>query len=190
MHVAASLSGVGVLKDYEWEPLGITLEFERRPRVPNPPPVDPSNPPPGIEALTVVLHNYGEKDLAIVDLPGDRSFRLVPNDRWGSSHYSWVGDGRALKAAAPTAANVIVLKPGDVHKRRIDLTDPYWWIIDTKTAEQNPFPLRDVKDQWSASFRIEYAPPDADELAGLQDADIVRHGALRSRAFSANRYVD
>jgi uncharacterized membrane-anchored protein len=188
VHVATSSSGISVLTDFEWEPLGITLEFDPLP----PRETEPGQTfvQPSLTGLTVNLHNYGDTDVAVVDLPGGHSFRLLPNDRWGTSHYAWAGKGKVFKLPAPRPDAIIVLKPDATHKIHIDLTNERWWVVDTNKPDLPPFPMQQVQDGWSASFRIEYAPPGADALADLPNAELVRHASLRSRAFNANRGID
>ncbi|HUG10911.1 MAG TPA: GDYXXLXY domain-containing protein [Opitutaceae bacterium] len=188
VHVAASSSGIGVLRDFEWEPLGITIEFD-----PVPPREAEQGQPdvqPSLTGLTVNLHNYSDADLAIVDLPDDHSFRLLPNNRWMQSHYAWSGEGKTFKLPALRPDTIVILKPGATHKIHIDLTKERWWIVDTNKPGGEAFPMQQVQDGWSASFRIEYAPPGRDALAGLPNAELVRHAPLRSRAFNANRGID
>jgi uncharacterized membrane-anchored protein len=188
VHVATSSSGIGVLRDFEWEPLGITLEFDPVPPLeaePGQPSVQPS-----LTGLTVNLHNYSDSELAIVDLPDGHSFRLLPNDRWGVAHYAWSGEGKVFKLPAPKPDAIVVLKSGTTHKIHVDLTKERWWILDTNKPDVPPFPMQQVQDGWSASFRIEYAPRGADALAGLPNTELVRHASLRSRAFNASRGID
>jgi len=188
VRVATSGSGIGVLKSFEWEPLGITLEFDRPP--PRTAEQERTGIQPALTGLTVNLHNYSDADVAVVDLPGRHSFRMLPNDRWGQSHYAWAWKDRVVKLPAPRADAIVVLEPGAVHKVHIDLTEERWWIIDTNKPNDPPFPLQQVQDGWSASFRIEYAPPGAEMIAGLPNAELVRHARLRSRAFNAARGID
>jgi len=189
VRVAVGSSGTAVLKDFSWEPLGITIALDRPPRQERPP-GQPWQPTP-LTGLTVTLHNYSDKDLAIVNLPNGRSFNLVPNDRFQGVHYRWAGRD-AIRVAGPTDADILVLKPGAKHEVHIDLTQPEWWITDTNKAESEPIPFQNIpqQDTWSASFRIEYAPPTADAVRGLPHADLIRHAPLRSRAFNANQGVD
>lgn len=189
VHIATGSSGISVLKSYEWEPLGITIGFDR------PPPRDPNDPvqnrqPPRLTGLTVTLHNYSDHDVAIVDLPGAGSFRLIPNNRFGSTRYAWVGEGRMVKLPAPQPDDIIVLKPGSTHSVHLDLTEPRWWVIDTSKPDDPPKPMQEVESGWTASFRIEYAPPDAAIIQDLPNSALVRHTPLRSRAFNANQGVD
>jgi uncharacterized membrane-anchored protein len=188
VRIAASGSGIGVLKSFEWEPLGITVDFDP------PPPRDAEQERRGVQpaltGLTVSLHNYSDADVAVVDLPGRHSFRLLPNDRFQVSHYAWAWKDRVVKLPAPRPDAIVVLKPGAVHKVHIDLTEERWWIVDTNKPDGVPFPMQQVQDGWSASFRIEYAPPAAEMLAGLPHAELVRHAPLRSRAFNAARGID
>jgi uncharacterized membrane-anchored protein len=186
--VAVSSSGTAVLKTTAWEPLGLTITPDR------PPPRDTSIPqvrwqPQPITGMTVTLHNYGDKDLAIVNLPDAKSFRMVPNTRFVGDHYAWVGVN-STDRPAPTATDIIILKPGAKHSIHLDLTQPQWWVTDTRKPGSDPMPLQKLTEGWAASFRIEYAPPTADAVKGLSHADLIRHAPLRSRAFNPNQGVD
>ena len=186
--VAVSSSGIAVLKSTTWEPLGLTITPDR------PPPRDTSNPqqrwqPQPITGMTVTLHNYGDQDLALVILPDAKSFRMVPNTRFVGDHYAWVG-ANSTDRSAPAAGDIIVLKPGTKHAVHLDLTQPQWWVTDTRKPGSDPMPLQKLTEGWAASFRIEYAPPTADAVKGLLHADLIRHAPLRSRAFNPNQGVD
>jgi uncharacterized membrane-anchored protein len=187
--VAVGSSGIAVLKDTSWEPLGITFAMDRRPPQPARAPGQPWQQQPGVTGLTVTLHNYGDKDLAIVNLPGGQSFRLVPNTRFSGNSYVWAGE-HGDNPPAPTANDIIVLKPGAKHDIHLDLTQPRWWVSDTRKPDAAPIPLQKVTDGWSASFRLEYAPPSADAVRALPHADLIRHVPVRSRAFNANQGMD
>lgn len=186
VRVAVGSKGTAVLKDFEWEPLGITFAIDR------PPARDNNDPqrwqPRPLTGMTVTLHNYGDKDVAIVDRPGGQAFRLLPNTRFGQNHYAWAGD----QEPATGAANIIVLKPGAKHEVHLDFTERRWWITDTRKPGSEPMPFARVPqtDAWSASFRLEYAPPPAEAVRGLPNADLIRHAPLRSRAFNAAQGVD
>jgi uncharacterized membrane-anchored protein len=188
--VAAGSSGIAVLKNTAWEPLGITFTVDRPPQRQQRTPGQPWQ-PQVLTGLTVTLHNYGDKDLAIVNLPDAKSFRLVPNTRFVGNNYTWAG-GKSTDVPAPTADDIIVLKPSAKHDVHLDLTQPQWWIVDTRKPGSEPIPLQKVPqtDGWSTSFRLEYAPPSADAVRGLPHADLIRHVPLRSRAFNANQGVD
>lgn len=187
--IGVGSSGIAVLKDHAWEPLGLTITPDRPPSR-NPQDQTQRWQPQLITGLTLTLHNYGDRDLAIVDLPGATSFRLVPNSRQMAVHYFWVGEKKEDERPAPKPDDIIVLKPGATHRVHLDLTQPQWWVIDTNKPEAGPMPLQKVTDAWSASFRVEYAPPGADATRGLPHADLIRHAPLRSRAFNANARVD
>jgi uncharacterized membrane-anchored protein len=189
--VAVGDNGTAVLKGYAWEPLGLTVALHRppatEPRDPNRPWQQNLRP---INALTATLHNYGEQDLAIVDLPGARSFRLVPNMLVNSHRFVWAPPSN-FTVPAPKAENIIVLKPGEARAIQIDLTNRDWWIRDTTKPESVPAALSDTREWgWTASFRLEYVPPTAEAVRGLPHADRIRHAPLRSRAFSAMQGVD
>ncbi len=187
VRVAVGSSGTAVLRDFSWEPLGITLALDRAPRREN---NDPQRwQPQPTTGLTVTLHNYGDKDVAIVNLPDALSFRMMPNTRFAGNNYTWAGE-KSADQPAPTANDILILKPGAKHAIHIDLTQPRWWIIDTRKPGSNPIPLQKVTEGWAASFRIEYAPPAAEAVRDLPNADLIRHAPLRSRAFNANQGVD
>jgi uncharacterized membrane-anchored protein len=188
--VAVGSSGIAVLKDTTWEPLGITFALDRPPQRPAPTPGQPWQPQP-LLGLTVTLHNYGDKDLAIVNLPDGKSLRLVPNTRFNANNYTWAGE-KSGDIPAPTAADIVVLKPGAKHEVHLDFTQPRWWIVDTRKpgAEAIPFQKVPPGDAWSTSFRLEYSPPGPEAVRGLPHADLFRHAPLRSRAFNANQGVD
>jgi uncharacterized membrane-anchored protein len=187
VRVAVGSSGIAVLRDFEWEPLGISIVLDRPPRREN---NDPQRwQPQPTTGMTVTLHNYSTKDVAIVSQPDGQSFRMVQNTRMSGNHYSPVA------APAPgqvTAADIIVLKPGTNHEVHLDLTQPRWWVTDTQKPGSDPIPLQKIpqQDLWSSSFRLEYVPPAAEPVRGLPHADLIRHAPLRSRAFNANQGVD
>jgi uncharacterized membrane-anchored protein len=187
--IAVGSSGTAVLKDTTWEPLGLTFTIDRRPRRAD---NDPQRwQPQPLTGLTITLHNYGDKDLAIVNLPEAKSFRLLRNTRMPGNNYAWVGE-KSADQPAPSANDIIVLKPGAKHDIHLDLTQPSWWVTDTRKPGTEPMPLQKVpqQDVWSASFRLEYAPPSVDAVRGLPNADLIRHTPVRSRAFNANQGVD
>lgn len=188
--VAVGSSGIAVLKTTAWEPLGITFTVDRPAQRPPRQPSQPWQPTP-LTGLTVTLHNYGDQDLAIVNLPGGKSFRLVPNTRFGSNNYVWA-DASEPGHVAVQPSDIIVLKPGAKHDIHIDLTQARWWIKDTRKPSSDSIPLQKVpqEDGWATSFRIEYAPPAADVVRDLPNANLIRHAPLRSRAFNANQGVD
>jgi uncharacterized membrane-anchored protein len=200
--VAVGSSGTAVLKDTAWEPLGITFAIDRLP------PRNADDPQRWqqrlLTGMTVTLHNYSDHDVAIVNLPGAKSFRMVPNERvntsapagvlpafptrFRSARYLWTGETREVPK--PRADDILVLKPGQTHFVHLDLTHRDWWIIDATKPGAEPIPMQQVQDSWVASFRIEYVPPDAEAIHGFPGAELVRHAPLRSRAFNAAQGVD
>lgn len=190
--VAVGGSGTAMLRSTAWEPLGLTFTIDRPPesqRLPAGRPVPRQ--PRALTGMNVILHNYGDQDVAIVNLPDGQSFRLIPNLRWTKNEYDWAG-AKSDHPPAPTAADILVLKPGAQHAIHLDLTSGRWRVIDTRKPGSAPMPLQDIPPQeaWSASFRLEYAPPPAAAVRGLPNAGLVRHAPLRSRAFNANQGVD
>jgi hypothetical protein len=196
IEVAVGGSGTAVIRDYHWEPLGITVTFEREAR----PAAIPTETGPATDAqrrqqlitgVTVELKNYGPTDVAIVDLPDAGSFRLVPDERWQEARYRWVGESTPRATSTPAATHLIVLKPGQAHTTKIDLKQPAWFIRHAGPGtDPTAFALRDATDPWSASFRVEYAPPSKIASAHLPHAELIRHGRIRSRAFNAAAGLD
>ena len=191
IEVAVSPSGTAVLKKHQWEPLGITVEFERSPAParPNTNEAVAGRPPEVITKVTVELKNHGPQPVAIVDRPRGGSLRLIPDQRWQEPRFRWVGDDREPARADERA--VILLEPGQSHKMKIDLTEPEWFVVDVRPGgSRQPLALRDIAEPWAASFRIEYVPPSKADATGLPHADRIRHGRLRSRAFNPTGGVD
>lgn len=187
--VAVGASGIAVLKDTAWEPLGITLAFERRPR---PAGSDPQRWLPRAPSRAIVtLHNYSDRPTALVDRPGGRSFSLVPNLQTGHLRYRWAPKQTA-DAPALSAGDIVVLQPGQKHTVRLDFDDPRWFVIDSGKPDAAPVSLADLPpdELWSFSFRIEYSPPEQAAVRGLPHAELIRHAPLRSRAFNAGQGVD
>jgi len=186
--VALSRRGVAVLSGYRWEPLGITCVLRRAEQ-----PADPDDPARrnlrGIVGATVTLKNHSDAPVAIVDLPGAGSFRLLSANRWtGVTH---VPVPRA-PSGSPQAADVVLLQPGQSHEVELDFTAPDWFIqtVTRDGAAEPPQALEALADQWSAWFRIEYAPPPAAACADLPHAAAIRHAPLRTRSFGAAGGID
>jgi uncharacterized membrane-anchored protein len=187
VEVAVGRDGTGVLKSHRWDALGVTLTFDN---------VDwPSAPRSAgrrsvIAAAKLVLTNHGPQDLAIVDLPGGRSFTLIEAARSGKDEWRWVGADQPAPTAQPE--NIIVLKPGQTHLVRIDLRDPAWFV--EKTAKPLAAPVREslsaLRDDWTARFRFEYRPPNRVASHALPNALVLWHGRLPSRAFTPRGDVD
>jgi uncharacterized membrane-anchored protein len=192
MEVAVGGNGLAVLKGYRWEPLGITLVLDR-PATPMDGAVQ--TPPPGLRALTIELKNHGSTPQAIV--VGDsaaQSFRLLPvNERWqAGEEASWRWVGETTPAKKPASDQVKLLQPGESHRVHIDLTSPEWFVrkVDAKEGNGPATSIEALVQDWRASFRFEYVPPDEADSAGLPHAEHIRHVRLRSRAFSAAGVVD
>jgi uncharacterized membrane-anchored protein len=182
--VAVGGAGIGVLRSFAWEPLGITV-------TPDPPPARPpaqardQRPLPqlaGIAGVTVELKNFSDRDVAIVDLPDGKSFRLRADASAEAGGYRWVGENLP-PTTSPDRVRIVVLRPGETHRVHLALTEPAWWVEGGPT-NQPATPLVDVRERWHARFRIEYAPPPPDQLRGLPNAHLVRHVPLVSRVFT------
>lgn len=189
--VAIGGGGLGVLRDYHWEPLGITARFTRRETDREAEASAENLPRPGVIGAIVTLKNYGEEPVAIVDLPRGRSFHLVAADRGNTSTYEPARTGTS--SPRPTAADVILLQPGESRDVALDLTQPEWFVRKIVAEGEGPVlpvALETLAAEWGAWFRIEYAPPSRDACAGLPHAESIRHVPLRSRAFSPGGGVD
>lgn len=206
--VAVSGSGLAVLKGRRWEPLGITLEVETgtpamaaSSATPNTTAQSPvidlsskplrrglrgSDPTRAIVAVTVELKNHGEKPLAIWAPDDGRAFRLVPQKNWSDSLCRWVRDG--IVPVKPEAGEIVILKPGEGRKVRIDLTAPVWALRyrDDAKAEELATTVPGLAElevpEWD--FRIEYVPPPAADCARLPGAELLWQKSMRTRAFS------
>jgi hypothetical protein len=182
--VAVSPSGLGVLKGYRWEPLGLRMTFERR----EVPPREPGDRPrrAGIIAATIELKNHGDKPLTIVDRAGSRSFRLTEaNMIWGDrgrSHH-WVGRDSDTPPARPE--ELVVLQPGQMHRVRIDLTRPEWFVVPAdREIERKPVSLETLEGDWRTQFRFDYVPPTEEECAALPQTAPIYRLRLRTDAFN------
>ncbi len=187
IEAAVSPAGLAVMKGYRWEPLGISVVFDR------PAPGVPSvqgNPPVAVTGATVELKNYSDRPVAIVLQPEGRSFRLLPNERSGiAQRVHWVGETAPLPT--PSADLVQVLPPGGSVKQHVDFTTPAWFVRDTRLPPSSgPVAWSALTNPWGISFRLEYAPPDRAASAGLPQAELLRHARLRSRAFNLVGAVD
>ena len=180
--LAVSRSGIAVMKGYRWEPLGLTIALDRAPPPEHGSPAERTPPRQTLRGLTVELKNHGDKPVAIVALPEGRSFRLLRNERWGENPYEWAAE----PAPEPSLESkmVRVLAPGETYREHIDLMSPHWFVRDVKHSGAPPLPMASVKDPWTASFRLEYAPPMARACAELPNANLIVHSRIRSRAFA------
>lgn len=182
--VAVGDSGIGVLRSFAWEPLGITVTPDAPPARSQTQARDqrPLSQLAGISGVTVELKNFSDRDVAIVDLPDGQSFRLRADASTEAGGYRWVGE--TVRPTWPAdRVRIVVLRPGQSHRVHLDLTEPRWWVEGGPT-NQPATPLVDVRERWRARFRIEYAPPPADQLRGLPNADLVRQVPLASRVFT------
>ncbi len=182
--ITVGASGIGVLRSFAWEPLGITVTPDSLPAQ-SQTQTRNQRPTPqlaGISGVTVELKNFSNHDLAVVDLPDGKSFRLRADAGSEAGSYRWVSDN-LRPSSSQDRIRIVVLRPGETHRVHLDLTDPHWWVEGGPT-NQAATPLADVRERWRARFRIEYAPPPSDALRGLPHADLVRHVPLVSRVFT------
>jgi uncharacterized membrane-anchored protein len=187
--VAVGGSGIAVLQNYRWEPLGLTVELDRPPR----PAAGGSAPARGtavgLRGATVQLKNHSDHDVAIVVRPNGGSFRLVRNERWGETHFFWTRED-AL-APTPTTVMVRVLRAGETYREHIDLTQPEWYVRDLRKPHiAAPISLESLNTEWGASFRFEYVAVDRSEAGGLPHGDVLWHARIQSRSFTPAGSID
>lgn len=181
MEVAVARSGLAVLRGHRWGPLGLGLDLEMRPgaAAPN------RGPSEFTGGVTLRLLNASDKPLAIVDLPGGRSFRLTPESQWQQNPWQWANRAQPLPAVANE--HVKILAPGAVHTVRLDLGDPAWFV--EQPGKEKARTLRGLQD-WHAWFRLVYEPPSPEACVGLESAGILWHGSLLSRRFNGMQRID
>ena len=191
---AVGSGGLGVLRAYHWEPLGITIRVIRRDPAESDVAGDPVGRPrrSGVIGAVVTLKNHSAEPVAIVDLPRHGSFRLVPAEV--RSDGSYVPAGRPAMPPEPTSRDIVLLEPGESREVRIDLTAPEWFVVkvavDGDRGPNVPIALESLDQVWGAWFRIEYAPPSRASCAGLVHADKIRHARLRSSMFNPSGGID
>lgn len=183
--VAIGGGGLGVLRDYHWEPLGISIRLTRREDERETATPAGNAVRPGVIGALVTLKNHGDEPLAIFDLPRGRSFRLIIAERGGQNSYEPVRVETPM--VQPSSADVILLRPGESRDVALDFTRPEWFVrkvVVDGDAVATPVALETLASEWGAWFRIEYAPPSRDACAGLPYAEHIRHAHLRSRMFT------
>jgi uncharacterized membrane-anchored protein len=189
MAVAIGHGGLAVLKGHQRGPLEIGLDLQRQRRGLGPAPGVPNE---VVVGATIRLRNASATNLAIVALPDARSFALVPDFRWGTNDWRWVGAN--LPPPAPVPTNVILLKPGEIHRTTISLTNSAWWVAPQSAPASNVAraqPVDSLNNRWPPTrFRFEYRPPAPEACAGLPDAPSIWHGRLLSPAFAPGGNVD
>lgn len=188
MEVAVSRNGVGVLKGYRWEALGLSVAFDS---------VRKTNHLAGFPQVqtvvigaTVELKNHSPEPVAIVALPNDESFGLVCDARWQEPGYRWIGEGG--KQVVPRESDVTVLQSGQSRSQHFDLRQARWAVVDVRTNALGSVarPLQELPPDWNNGFRFEYRPPDAAVCRDLPHAALIWHGRLRSRWFGVTGNVD
>lgn len=185
--VAVNSRGLGVLKGYRWEPLGLTITLRREQPQREPRTTRPTG-GGALLGLVVELKNHSESPVAIVDPAVEGVLRLIPDARRNSDGLAWV---RAASVAAdPGPEDIIVLAPATTRRVDIDLRSPQWHVFNPADAGSRPAPLSEFTDSPNAWFRIEYAPPPPEGLPQREATALVRHSTLRSRAFSPAGLID
>lgn len=187
IELAVNARGVSTIKGYRWEPLGITLVLDRGPAPANP---SPQTPRPGLRGVTVQLKNHSDHPVAILASDEARYLRLIPAREFMGSEDArgWEWTRADATEPKPGSDEVKLLQPNETHRVHLDFASPQWFV--RKGTEGPPTSLTTLAQEWSASFRIEYAPPDEESCVGLPHAEEIRHARLRSRMFSAAGGVD
>lgn len=182
IELAVNSRGLSTIRGYHWEKLGITLVLDRVPAAAN---ATPQADRPGLRGVTVVLKNHSDDPVAILASDDARFLRLNSTREFmgDDDAAAWVWTRAADSPPQPRAEEVIVLQPGETHTVHLDFTLPEWFV--QKGPNGSPVSIAKLVNDWSAAFRIEYAPPSAEACAGLPHADLIRHVRLRSRRFSA-----
>lgn len=189
MEIAVGSNGLAVLKNYRWEPLGLTVQLDRAPA--ERPAEGTTNSPRrrGLRGVTVTLKNHSDQPQAIVVGSAAQSLKLVAADLpWttGEALPTWQGIETEDTAKPLRPEDVVLLEPGKSHQVHLDFTAQKWFVQEMKNHQLSPpVAIETLADRWDAVFRIEYAPPDAAACVGLPHAEKIRHGTIRSRRFSA-----
>ena len=198
VEVAVGADGLAVIKSHRWEPLGITITFERDVPAPNPArtgeAVQPQTPRPALVGVSVQLKNHSDQPLAIAVGDDARFLRLIPSREtsFTEDEAGWVHARAEAPRRKPEADEIKLLQPGQSYDVRLDFRQSEWFVQKQITnADPGPVTsLSTLTEDWMASFRIEYAPPSIEECEGLPDAGLIRHARIRSRRFSPAGGVD
>jgi uncharacterized membrane-anchored protein len=186
MEVAVSASGKSVLKGHRWSPVGIGLALENIEQATTNSRATRVVTNRVVMAATLNLLNASSNAIAVLDLPQGKSIDLAPDTLRPWSYNNWVWAGADQQRPPPTDADVHVLKPGEKYSIRIDLSDPRWFV---RKDKEPPRAITGL-GEWSDQFRLFYRPPDEAECRQLQQAKIIWHGNLPSRAFTGGGRVD
>lgn len=187
VHVAVSNSGLAVIRDVEWEPLGIVVRILREPRT-----VTRNETTQTVQApvaIEVEIKNHGDRPLGVVARPRGRSFRLVSAADADQQEYHWIHEQDPLPAAA--SSEIRVLAPGESYVEKLSMNDPYWNVRYTPRDQKKSdavTSLDKLEDQWAAAFRVEYVPELGSEA--LPSEPPVRPQPLLSARWWPNRGSD
>ncbi len=186
MAVALSPRGVAVIKGHRWAQLGIGLDLAPDPTRTN------RHADERFVAALIRLMNAGTTDIALVDLPGGRSFSLAPVFNWWWSNNDWRWAGANDPTPAPQPADVVLLKPGQVHTNRFEFSNPHWFVVKDTTNNMDAVatPMNRADLGWHEMFRLEYRAPEPAACAALPHGNLIWHGRLASRAFAGNGRID
>jgi hypothetical protein len=189
MQVALGRGGLAVLKGHRRGPLEIGLDLirHRTDRAARNAWEDREI----VVGATLRLRNASSTNLAIVAQPDGRSFALVPDQRWGTNEWRWVGSELPAPELSPT--NLILLEPGAVHRTQLNLTNAVWWVVPAAGGERGAArPITEITNRgWPPTrFRFEYRPPSAAAVQGMPHAAELWPERLLSPAFTPSGNVD
>jgi len=184
IELAVSTRGTAVMKNHRWAPLGIGLDI-----IADATHTHAASARRRAVALIRIM-NASTTEVALVNLPGGRSFALHSVSLGDDNPWRWVSADAAVPA--PQAGDVVVLAPGQVHTNQILFSDPYWFVINTATNRRDAAAKALNHDdlQWGNMFRFEYRAPAPDACTGLPHHQLIWHGRLPTRAFSSSEWMD
>ncbi len=173
MEVAVSPKGISVMKGFRWCELGVGTQIEMA--------APPTN--REIRAVTITLMNVSSNALAVVDRRDGGSLSLENDEArsWRNDEGKWVGPRQSPLPL--TDADVILLKPGESHAMKVDLTKPEWFVSIPGGETQAIARLQ----SFGVMFRLIYQAPSAEECRSLEKASFIWHGKLVSSAFGRGR---
>ncbi|MBI5039779.1 MAG: GDYXXLXY domain-containing protein [Gammaproteobacteria bacterium] len=175
--VAVGDNGIGVIREHRW------AQFDTRLELLNPPPRNTDRNTLLSPRLRFSLRNASAAPLALVNPGDDCGYALMPVD---GQPFAMLND-ECAKVVAGDAA-MVVLAPGEVYAREIDLAQPRWHIT---MADGNMGTFRGEIGQYRGwqRFRLIYRSPANAAVLSTPIAPVWR-GSLGSAAFSNRGRVD
>ena len=174
MEVAVGRNGIAVIRGHRWSSLGIGLEVIENA-------VQEGKQVRKSARMRLTLLNASQAPLAIVNLADMCSFSLEVV-AWASQDHR--AADRHCSGIKPSNADIILLQPGEKRPFDFDLTERRWYV----TGKDVPVEIGSLNR--SEMFRIVHRPPSPESCVGLQNAQLIYHGALPSRAFHGRGTID